>query len=326
MPLLLSTREGLCLAEQGETVTCLLGNADFLALARCPSDPSTYYAATTDGRVLYSTGGPRRWEEAGQIQGFMELSSLAAHPDDSAYLLAGMEPSALFRSEDGGCTWTEDSAIRGMSTEQQWSVPWSDALGHVRTIAIDPVHPVRIYLAIEVGGVVRTEDDGAHWENVHGGIHDDVHSVAVAPGLKGVVYAATRHGFGRSDDYGRTWRPINEFEGQGYCRPLAVDPGNPNRVFTAAATTGPGGFSRPGVGSECGIYRSDDGGLTWRHLTQGLPERFGPYVDALDVNPERPEHVALADSAGNVYQSDDGGDTWRRTHSAPRVRRLLVVP
>jgi photosystem II stability/assembly factor-like uncharacterized protein len=349
MSLLLATREGLFLTARDGTLTALRDSgapdADFLALARAPSHLAVCYAATTDGRVYRSHGAARSWEAAGSISGFEELSSLAVDPRDPDHLLAGMEPSALFRSDDGGRSWQEDPTIRPMSQENDWSVPWSDAKGHVRTISIDLHDPRRIYLAIEVGGVVRTEDGGESWENVHGGIHDDVHSVAVNPRDGRIIYAATRHGFGRSDDYGRTWHRIDGFEGQGYARPLAVDPervehpprrksgacggtlpDQPERVFTAAATTGPGGFRRPDVGSECGIFRSDDGGLTWRRLTNGIPARFQPYVDAIDVDPVRPEHVALADSEGHVFESDDGGESWRATVQAPPVRRLLILP
>ncbi|MBW3625177.1 MAG: hypothetical protein KY468_17405 [Armatimonadetes bacterium] len=325
MPLLLATRQGLCLAE-GDHVTPLQENADFMALARSLSNPTVYYAAERGGQVYRSTDSARTWEAVGRIEGYTELSSLAIDPHDPAQLWAGMEPSALFKSEDGGETWTEDPAIRQMAEDEEWSVPWSDAKGHVRVIALDPNDPRRIYLAIEVGGVVRSEDGGETWENVHGGIHDDVHAVAVNPKEPNVLYAATRHRFGRSEDYGRTWRQIDAFEGQGYSRPLAVNPENPLQVFTAAATTGPGGFSRPDVGAECGIYRSNDGGLSWTHLTNGIPARFKPYVDAMDVNPSKPEHVALADSDGAVYESRDGGESWSRTAQAPPVRRMLVVP
>jgi photosystem II stability/assembly factor-like uncharacterized protein len=326
MSLLLATREGLYRKEGTAEPVRLLDGAEFLALAAAPSDPGVYYAATTGGRVYRSDDAARSWREAGTIPGFEELSSLAVDPGNSERLMAGMEPSALFRSEDGGRTWQEDPTIRAMSEANGWSVPWSDARGHVRTIAIDPNEPRRIYLAIEVGGVVRTEDGGATWENVHGGIHDDVHSVAVNTRNGAHVYAATRHGFGRSEDHGRTWRRIDGFEGQGYARPLAVDTERPQRLFTAAATTGPGGFNRPEVGAECGIFRSDDGGLSWGRLTNGLPVHFRPYVDAIGIDPARPERVALADRDGNVFESRDGGESWQQAGKAPAVQRLLVVP
>src|SRR5439155_10769058 len=207
-------------------------------LARAPSQPSTCYAGRDNGTVYRSEDGGRSWGEEGRIDGFEELSCLEVDPRNPDQLLAGMEPSALFRSGDGGRTWEEDSAIRRMSRENGWSVPWSDAPGHVRTISIDPNAPERIYMSIEVGGVVRTEDGGRHWENVHGGIHDDVHTVAVNPRHGAVVYAATRHGFGRSDDYGKSWQGEpsgpDGFEGQGYARPLMANPHPPYQLMPAA--------------------------------------------------------------------------------------------
>jgi photosystem II stability/assembly factor-like uncharacterized protein len=326
MALLLSTDAGLVrITAEGERIP-LQRKTGFTPLAAAGSGSPIYYAATDDGEVHRSSDAARSWETAGSIPGFRELSSLAVDPRDPDRLLAGMEPSALFRSEDGGRTWREDAAIRRMSEANGWSVPWSDSKGHVRTIAIDPNDPRRIYLAIEVGGVVRTEDGGETWENVRGGIHDDVHSVAVHSRNGAVVYAATRHGFGRSDDFAKSWRRIDAFEGQGYARPLAVNPARPEQLFTASATTGPGGFNRPGVGAECGIFRSEDGGLDWTHLTQGLPARFRPYVDGIAVDPVQPEHVVLADREGHVFESRDGGENWSQTAQAPPVRRLLIIP
>lgn len=322
MSLLVSTRSGL-FRLAGEQQVVFEDGHDFLALARAPQ-PGVCYAARTDGAIYRTDDGGRTWPAAGGLSGFEELSCLAVDPRAPDSLLAGMEPSAFFRSRDGGHTWEEDPAIRRMARENGWSVPWSEAKGHVRTIAVDPNAPERIYLAIEVGGVVRTEDGGRTWENVRGGIHDDVHSVAVHARDGAIVYAATRHGFGRSEDYGETWRYTGSFEGQGYARPLAVNPNRPDRIYTAAATTGPDGFRRP-VGAECGVFRSDDGGLSWTRMTNGLPERFKPYVDALGLDPDQPDHVALADAEGHVYQSPDGGDTWRMTHTLPPARRLIFV-
>src|SRR5438105_2047940 len=165
MALLISTRAGLFLRD-GDVETIFHTDFDFLALALAPSDPRVCYAARGDGQVFRSTSGGHAWEAAGRIEGYEELSSLAVDPRDPDWLLAGMEPSALFLSRDGGQTWREDPSIPEMAVLERWSVPWSDAPGHVRTIAIDPNEPHRVYLAIEVGGVVRTEDGGESWDNV----------------------------------------------------------------------------------------------------------------------------------------------------------------
>jgi photosystem II stability/assembly factor-like uncharacterized protein len=49
-------------------------------------------------------------------------------------------------------------------------------------------------------------------------------------------------------------------------------------------------------------------------------------VDAIDIDPARPPHVALADTEGHVFESQDAGESWRQTAQTPPVRRLLVVP
>ena len=87
---------------------------------------------------------------------------------------------------------------------------------------------------------------------------------------------------------------------------------------------GPGGFDRP-VGSECGIFRSDDGGLSWSRLTNGIPAHFKPYVDSIAVNPANPNQVALLGAEGHIYESRDGGDQWAQTHTLPPARRLIFV-
>src|SRR5262249_25899775 len=163
----------------------------------------------------------------------------------------------------------------------------SDARGDVGAPAWDAEEPQRIYLPIEVGGVVRTDDGGATWENIHGGIHDDVHALAVHPRRSSTLYAATRTGFGRSDSYGREWVPANEGLEHPYCRAIGIDAADPDCLYTAAASTNPGGWRRPS-GAETALFHSRDGARTWRRLSNGLPPSFAPFIDALATDPVLP--------------------------------------
>src|SRR5947207_14796382 len=101
MSLLVTTRAGLFTLNGAQQSEFGEGQA-FLALAPAPSQSATCYAAQDDGRVFRSEDGGHSWTEAGKIDGFEELSCLAADPREPARLLAGMEPAALFRSAAGG--------------------------------------------------------------------------------------------------------------------------------------------------------------------------------------------------------------------------------
>src|SRR4051794_14668304 len=101
MALLLTTDQGLFLITQQREIVPLQRETAFTALASAGPLSPIYYAATTGGEVYRSADSARSWAAAGSIPGFRDLSSLAVDPRNPDRLLAGMEPSALFRSEDG---------------------------------------------------------------------------------------------------------------------------------------------------------------------------------------------------------------------------------
>jgi photosystem II stability/assembly factor-like uncharacterized protein len=327
MKLILGTAEGIYGWDELTGLAQLYAVQGVRALARARPDAARIYAAADERRVLRSEDGGRTWRELPPAFAGYQVSSLAVHPRDESRLLAGLESAALFESVDGGESWRELPAIRAMADApgSGWHVPWGPARGHVRTPAWDAEEPKRIYLPIEVGGVVRTEDGGQNWENVHGGIHDDVHALAVRPDRSRALYAATRTGFGRSEDYGRTWTAPNTGLTHLYCRTIAIDAGNADRLYTAGASTGPGGWRRP-TGSETAVFRSDDGARSWTRLTAGLPESFAPFIDALETDPAVAGKVFFVTGAGEMFESADYGAQWRRIGEAPPTRRLLVKP
>jgi photosystem II stability/assembly factor-like uncharacterized protein len=325
MRLLLGTDEGIFLLEERSAPEAVLTGVRVREIAQSQPGSPTLYLATPD-RVYRSDDTGQTWREtAANFPGY-EISSLAIHPWEPEVLLAGLETAALFRSADGGRSWTEVSAIREMSErpDSGWHVPWGPAKGHVRTPAWDRRDPRRIYLPIEVGGVVRTADGGETWENVHGGIHDDVHALAVHPERNAVLYAATRTGFGRSEDHGGTWERLGAGLEHPYCRTIALGPANPERLYTAGASEGPGAWRRP-TGAETALFRSDDGARSWKRLRGGLPESFRPYINALVTDPQAPDTVAFGTDDGEVYLSRDAGERWERIAQAPPVRRMRTL-
>jgi photosystem II stability/assembly factor-like uncharacterized protein len=147
-----------------------------------------------------------------------------------------------------------------------------------------------MYAAVEVGGLLRSEDRGGSWKLAHGSdgvpkwgrpasgtIHPDVHSVAVHSTSPDLVYAPTGGGFYFSQDGGRSWeRPYAHC----YCRAVWVDPDDPARMVLGPADS----VERNGR-----IELTDDGGRNWRTLSDGndapwpdnMVERFEQVDDDL---------------------------------------------
>jgi photosystem II stability/assembly factor-like uncharacterized protein len=119
-------------------------------------------------------------------------------------------------------------------------------------------------------------------------------------------------GVWKSDDYGRTWRPIFDDQPTQSIGAIAVAPSEPNIVYVGSGE----GLQRPDLSVGDGIYKSTDAGRTWSHL--GL--RDGQQIPALAVDPRDPNHVFAAvlghpygaNEERGILRSSDGGVTWQK--------------
>src|SRR5438445_568138 len=126
--------------------------------------------------------------------------------------------------------------------------------------------------------------------------------------------AANNGGVWKTTDYGRTWNPIFDDQPTGSIGALAIAPSNPDVIYVGSGE----GLRRPDLSTGDGIYKSLDGGRTWKHL--GL--RDGQQIGAIIVDPQDPNRIyALVDSPklGGLYRSDDAGESWERINSDDRL-------
>jgi photosystem II stability/assembly factor-like uncharacterized protein len=120
-------------------------------------------------------------------------------------------------------------------------------------------------------------------------------------------------GVWKSDDYGRTWRPIFDHESTQSIGAIAVAPSNPNIIYVASGE----GLHRPDLSVGNGIYKSTDAGKTWTHL--GLRDGF--QIPALAIDPRDPNRVFAAvlghpygpNEERGLFRSTDGGQTWQKS-------------
>ena len=231
---------------------------------------------------------------------------------------------AIYCSDDTGLTWRLISAGQ---------LP-ADAI--VRDIELKPGDSQTILVATQ-RGIFRSDDAGQTWAASTEGLPQmNIEELAFAPSLPDTVYASLQTtardnqlfdgGVCRSDDAGKTWRPVN---GEGMPRrvggssqspymtsqikELAVDPRDPNVVYAGSQSW-----------VTAGVYKSVDGGQHWtrttRHGQQDEPNMaygwinfWGPAVECLSVSPVRPGRIAFGTS-GHVFTSDDGGETWQQRY------------
>ena len=291
------------LDEAGETwtVELALSGSGAQCLAVDPADPETVFVGLRKDGVRRSVDGGRTWTDCKLPD--PAVFSLAVSAADGA-VYAGTEPSRLFRSDDGGESWSELDALLELPSQPSWSFPPRPWTSHVRWIAPSPHDPGLLLVGIELGGLMRSSDGGQSWQDHRPGAQRDVHSLAWHPHTPGRAYEAGGGGAAFSTDAGESWQPADEGLDRHYSWSVTVDPSDPDCWYVSAST---GPFAAHGRRDpQALIYRRRDG-EPWQSLSGGLPEPLPAMPYALLATDGR-LFAGLAD--GQLWESLNRGDTW----------------
>ena len=284
--LVLATKHGVAIAERDraswrEIRRGLIDQHVTSLIAR----EGVILAGTTNG-VFRSDDVGQTWRAASAGLTHQHVRWLAFHPDISDREFAGTEPAGIFVSHNGAQTWRACDEVAQLRDRHQWMLPYSPEAGCVRGFTF---HGDRAYAAVEVGGVLRSDDAGETWRLADGSdgnpdlagppepfVYPDVHSIHVHPSSPDWIFAPTGGGFYRSLDSGRTWTLLYDC----YCRATWIDPLNPDHLILGPADD----VERNGR-----IEETHDGGQTWHSASHGLRgpwpqhmvERFVPSAHEL---------------------------------------------
>lgn len=279
MELIIATQSGVIIAEEIEDKWRIVRRGlEQHHVTSVIAREGVILAGTTDG-IFCSEDMGESWFELSKGLTERHVRWMAFHPDISDYEFAGTEPAGLFVSRDGGANWVERTEISELRDQFGWWLPYSSGAGCVRDLTFAGE---RVYAAVEVGGVLRSDDDGETWALAQGSsgqprfvqpqnnqVHADVHSVVVHPASPDLLFACTGGGFYSSNDGGSNWRVIYA---DCYVRAVWVDPTNPLRMMLAPADSSSGRNGR--------IEITHDGGEGWQETAVSWPnnmvERFKP--------------------------------------------------
>ena len=344
--------------EAWEVSEPLFGGWEVYHVAGSPADPDRIYASQSNGWFgqviqrsddggatwqpvdndfayegdpgthLYYDGSSRPWK-------FTRVWHLLPATDDPDVVLAGVEDAGLFRTDDGGATWSELSGLRTHASASSWA-PGAGGLC-LHTILPRPDDPADMLTAISAAGVLATDDGGATWQPANTGLRSEfmpdpeaevghcVHKLARHPSRPDVVFMQKHWDVMRSDDGGRWWREISGNLPSDFGFAIDVHAHEPDTVYVVPITSDELHYPPDG---RLRVYRSRTGGDEWEPLTDGLPQS-DCYVnvlrDAMAVDAMDPCGVYVGTTGGQVYVSPDGGDHWRPiVRDLPRVLSVEV--
>ena len=151
-------------------------------------DAKRGFAVTGEG-ALWEETDEGAWRLVNSRPVSEDVWAFGADPRMVGRLYLGVSPALLYRSDDGGKSWTACDSIRLIPGYETWTFPPPPHIPHVRCIAPDPKAVGAVYIGVEEGGVYWSGDGGETWDSLNEGLNWDVH--VVRPAADGTTLYAT---------------------------------------------------------------------------------------------------------------------------------------
>jgi photosystem II stability/assembly factor-like uncharacterized protein len=241
------------------------------------SNPNTVYVGTASGGVWKTTNNGTTWEPIFDRESVSTIGDIAIAPSDPAVVWVGTgEPNNRQSSSWG------DGAYKSLDGGKTWKKMGLEATRHIGRIVIHPRNPDVVYVAAL----------GHLW----------------GPNPERGVYKTT--------DGGKSWTPVLKINDDTGVSDIAMDPESPDTLYAAAYERRRTPFGFNGGGPDSAIYKTTDGGATWKKLAKGLPYENGGDTGriGLDIYRKDPNiiYALMQHEKGGIYRSEDKGETWKK--------------
>ncbi len=264
-------------------------------------------------------GAPWRVEGPGNLGA--RINCIAVHPDDENILYVGFSNGGVWKTTDGGATWTP------LMEDHTWQA--------VGDITLDPSDPETVYVGLGdpnitfypmIGdGVWRSTDGGQTWQHLGLAETAIVTRIVVHPTDPQTLFVATmglpfernaHRGLYRSTDGGQTWQQVLFVSDQAGISDLEMDPFNPDILFASGWDRIRNNEESIIAGPGARVWRSTDGGDTWQALAGGLPTTGNLGRTTMAISRTTPgklyvRYVGSNAQVHGIYLTTDYGDTWQ---------------
>jgi len=304
----------------------------------------TVYRSTNHGKTWKEATKPPAFrkasegEEARAVQRVVWLTP--GHRDIKGSWYAGTSPAGLFYSRDHGDSWEPVAGFNDHPMRNKWILNGTPDGEFLHSILVDPRDPNHLYFGISIGGVFESTDAGASWLPLNQGIEADYlpdpdaeyghdpHCIAMHPAHPDRLYQQNHCGLYRIDRPSSKWQRIGrnlpkKIGDVGF--PVVLKASDPDTAWVVPMD-GTTVWPRTSIDGKPAVYRTSNGGKTWKRLDKGLPASQAWLTvlrQAMCADSQARTGVYFGTTSGEVWASIDEGESWKCV--AQRLPEIYAV-
>ena len=265
--------------------------------------------------ILFQVG---EWRDIGPFRGGRSTASTGITGNDQIYYM-GTTGGGLWKTEDAGISW-KNISDGYFETGSVGAVAVSESDNNIVLVGMGE-SPVRGVMTSSGDGVYKSVDGGDTW--VHLGLENTKHisQVRIHPSDPDIIYVSAQgspygdtkeRGIYRTFDGGKNWENILFIDPSSGAVDLAMDYTNPRVLYASFWDHQRLPWYVRSGGKGSGIWKSNDGGDTWKKLSDGLPKSvMGKIGVAVSRANPKVVYAIIESDEGGLYKSDNGGESWK---------------